>query len=84
MIDWQLFVLFVGLFVVNGTLGDSGLVERALTTLASRGVDATHPAWLFGLSVALSNTVSNVPAVMLLMPMATTPRDGTTLALSIA
>jgi Na+/H+ antiporter NhaD/arsenite permease-like protein len=82
MIDWQLLVLFVGLFVVNGTLGDSGLADRALTTLGARGVDVTHPAWLFGSSVVLSNLVSNVPAVMLLLPMATAPHDGTTLALA--
>jgi Na+/H+ antiporter NhaD/arsenite permease-like protein len=82
LVDWQLLVLFVGLFVVNGALIDSGLVARALAALAGHGVDVTRPVWLFGSSVVLSNTVSNVPAVMLLLPAAHGVRDGQILALS--
>jgi len=82
LVDWQLLVLFVGLFVVNGALADTGLVERSVAALEARGVDPAHPAWLFTLSVGLSNTVSNVPAVMLLLPVVEGPSMGALLALS--
>ncbi len=82
LVDWQLLVLFMGLFVVNGALMDSGLVARALATFAAHGVDVTRPGWLFGASVVLSNTVSNVPAVMLLLPASGGVHGGAILALS--
>jgi len=82
LVDWQLLVLFVGLFVVNGALADSGLVSRAVEGLASAGVDLGEAGLLFAASVVLSNTVSNVPAVMLLLPLAEGTRDGALLALS--
>jgi Na+/H+ antiporter NhaD/arsenite permease-like protein len=82
LVDWQLLVLFVGLFVVNGALADTGLVAQGLASLASRGVQVGHPAWLFGLGAGLSNVVSNVPAVMLLLPAAAGHREGAALALA--
>ncbi|GMV06348.1 MAG: membrane protein [Gemmatimonadota bacterium] len=82
LVDWQLLVLFAGLFVVNGALADTGLVARGVAALAAHGVDAGHPGWLFALSVGLSNTVSNVPAVMLLLPVVEGERLGALLALS--
>jgi Na+/H+ antiporter NhaD/arsenite permease-like protein len=45
------------------------------------GVDPTSPSWLFALSVVLSNLVSNVPAVMLLLPQAVHPASASVLAL---
>ena len=82
LVDWQLLVLFAGLFVVNGALADTGLVARAVAALEGAGVDPAHPAWLFGLSVGLSNVVSNVPAVMLLLPVVEGERLAALLALS--
>ncbi len=82
LVDWQLLVLFVGLFVVNGALMDSGWVARGLALLAAHGADVTRPGWLFASSALLSNVVSNVPAVMLLLSAATGPRAGAALALS--
>lgn len=66
-IDWGLLVFFAGLFVVTGALETSGVSERlfaVLRPLAERGV-----APLTGVSVVLSNLVSNVPAVMLFRPL---------------
>ncbi len=82
MVDWHLLVLFVGLFVVNFALADSGALRLASHALAGAGVDATSPAVLFPLTVALSNLVSNVPAVMLLLPQATRPVSAPVLALA--
>ena len=46
------------------------------------GIDVAQPATLFGATVALSNMVSNVPAVMLLLPVASHPLAGPILALA--
>lgn len=81
-VDWQLLVLFGGLFVVNHVLGTSGVLERIVAGIAGAGVDLGHPAWLFGTTVLLSNLVSNVPAVMLLLPVSSDPQAGPVLALA--
>jgi Na+/H+ antiporter NhaD/arsenite permease-like protein len=82
LVDWQLLVLFIGLFMVNAGLENTGAVDRALDALRSIGIDASEPTWLFGLSALLSNLVSNVPATMLLLPVATHPDAGAILALA--
>jgi len=82
LVDWHLLVLFCGLFVVQHALEGSGAVARFLDTAADAGVDLTRSAWLFGVTAVLSNLVSNVPAVMLLLPAATRPQAGAVLALS--
>jgi Na+/H+ antiporter NhaD/arsenite permease-like protein len=82
LVDWQILVLFVGLFIVNRSLETSGLLEVGMNGIAATGVDLQHPGWLFSITVLLSNLVSNVPAVMLLLPTATHPLAGSILALS--
>ncbi|NDY42388.1 anion transporter [Dissulfurirhabdus thermomarina] len=73
LVDWQLLVLFIGLFVVNHAFEQTGLPARALAGLQGLGADPSRPGWLFAVTVLLSNAVSNVPAVMLLIPAATDP-----------
>ena len=82
LVDWQLLVLFIGLFIVNDAFQRTGAMNHALDSLAAWGIDAAKPTALFGLSVFLSNVVSNVPATMMLLPSATHPLAGATLALS--
>ncbi|MFZ1537532.1 MAG: anion transporter [Chromatiaceae bacterium] len=82
LVDWELLVLFMGLFVVNHALQDSGLVAEAVRALAVGGVPLAEPGPLFAAAVLLSNLVSNVPAVMLLLPVATDPLAGPILALA--
>ena len=82
LVDWHLLVLFVGLFVVNFALADSGTLAAATQALARRGVEVARPGVLFPLTVVLSNLVSNVPAVMLLLPQANGPLAGPLLALA--
>jgi Na+/H+ antiporter NhaD/arsenite permease-like protein len=81
-VDWQLLLLFIGLFVVNHALAESGLVSGLLMASRSAGADLTHPGVLFAATAVLSNIVSNVPAVMLLLPAARDPMAGPVLALS--
>ncbi|MBI4519242.1 MAG: anion transporter [Gemmatimonadetes bacterium] len=82
LVDWHLLVLFMGLFVVNDALAASGALDAALTWLRGAGVDLAHPTWLLGVTVVLSNLVSNVPAVMLLLPTSSHPLAGPILALA--
>ena len=82
LVDWHLLVLFMGLFVVNHALADSGAVAGALAWMNQAGVALERPAWLFAATALLSNLVSNVPAVMLLLPAAGHPLSGPVLALA--
>lgn len=81
LVDWNLLVLFIGLFVVNHALAGTGLTDQALRGLAASGLPLDQPAPLFVAAFALSNVVSNVPAVMLLLPAATQSFAGPMLAL---
>ncbi|MDD2844329.1 MAG: anion transporter [Rhodoferax sp.] len=80
-IDWPLLVLFTGLFVVNHAFESTGLAAQAVVWLAAQGVQLADPGVLFVAGVGLSNLVSNVPAVMLLLPHLQGPDAGVTLAL---
>ena len=81
LVDWELIILFIGLFVVNHALQQTGIVARFVVDLAAAGVDLEHPGPLFAATLVLSNVVSNVPAVMLLLPVAAHSLAGPTLAL---
>jgi len=80
-IDWELLVLFIGLFVVNHAFETTGLAAQAVAWLGGRGVHLGDTGPLFVAGVGLSNLVSNVPAVMLLLPHLKSPEAGVTLAL---
>jgi Na+/H+ antiporter NhaD/arsenite permease-like protein len=82
LVDWELLVLFGGLFVVNGALLDSGLLADAERWLRAQGANPRDPVGLFLIAPVLSILVSNVPAVMLLLPFAEHPLAGPVLALS--
>ena len=68
VVDWGLLVLFMGLFVVNHAFQATGLASQAVAWLAAHGVVMADPGPLFVLGLALSNLVSNVPTVMLMLP----------------
>jgi Na+/H+ antiporter NhaD/arsenite permease-like protein len=59
-----------------------GLLFGLTQGLEAVGIPLSHPAWLFAITVFLSNVVSNVPAVMLLLPVASHPLAGPILALA--
>jgi Na+/H+ antiporter NhaD/arsenite permease-like protein len=67
-VDWPLLLLFIGLFVVNHAFAQTGYAAQAVAWLQVQGLALERPAVLAGVTVALSNLVSNVPAVMLLLP----------------
>lgn len=80
-IDWELLVLFIGLFVVNHAFATTGLAAQAVAWLAAQGMHLADSGPLFAATLALSNLVSNVPAVMLLIPHLSGHEAGTALAL---
>ncbi len=82
LVDWQLLVLFAGLFIVNHALQQAGHMAAGFAVMREAGLDFAQPATLFCTSVAGSNLVSNVPLTMLLLPVASHPQAGPILALS--
>lgn len=71
--DWSLLVFFSGLFIVSGSLETSG-VTRTLVNLEQIAAQAN----ILNLTVftsVLSNLISNVPAVLLLRPIASSMPD---------
>jgi Na+/H+ antiporter NhaD/arsenite permease-like protein len=66
-VNWSLLTLFAGLFVVVAAAQASGLSARAFDLLHAR--EAQSPLAFTAIAAALSNLVSNVPAVMLYVPL---------------
>jgi Na+/H+ antiporter NhaD/arsenite permease-like protein len=63
-VDWGLLVFFIGLFLIVGGAENAGIIRKFL--LAGEYVNLHQPAAFTVATAALSNVVSNVPAVMLL------------------
>jgi Na+/H+ antiporter NhaD/arsenite permease-like protein len=63
-IDWDLLMLFVGLFVVIGAVEQAGIARRIFAALQPLGLETV--VGLSATAAILANTVSNVPSVMLL------------------
>ncbi len=82
LVDWQLLLLFLGLFVVNREVEAAGLLRGLYGALEAVDINLARPAWLYAVTAALSNVVSNVPAVMLLLPGHASPQQSTLLAVS--
>jgi Na+/H+ antiporter NhaD/arsenite permease-like protein len=81
-IDWDLLVLFVGLFVVIGGVERVGLAARLFDLLAPAGLHTI--AGLSLVTAILSNVISNVPAVMLLSKLVPHLPDPSTAWLTLA
>ena len=61
-IDWGLLVMFIGLFIVIAGVEKVGLVDDLFRRAERLHLDRTAPMAIF--TAALSNVVSNVPAVL--------------------
>lgn len=83
-VDWNLLVLFIGLFIVVEGAERSGITAEAFR--AAGHFDLQRPAILATVVALLSNLFSNVPAVLLfrsLVPTLTNP-DGAWLVIAMA
>jgi hypothetical protein len=67
LVDWDLILLFIGLFVVIGNVQQHGLLAGVMSDIQAR-VPLYNPLPFSAVTLVLSNIVSNVPAVLLLMP----------------
>jgi Na+/H+ antiporter NhaD/arsenite permease-like protein len=65
-VDWPLLVMFAGLFIVVAGVEKSAL-EQTLVSVASKA-HLDNPGVFSALAAALSNLVSNVPAVLVFKP----------------
>jgi Na+/H+ antiporter NhaD/arsenite permease-like protein len=66
LIDWHLITLFCALFVIIRGLESAHIPSLCVQYLDRKGVALSDPGILTVVSTLMSNTVSNVPAVMLL------------------
>jgi Na+/H+ antiporter NhaD/arsenite permease-like protein len=67
-VDSSLLVFFIGLFLIVGAVEQAGIAQQMLAIAEHLNL---HNVWIFsGVTLALSNVVSNVPAVMLLKNLA--------------
>jgi Na+/H+ antiporter NhaD/arsenite permease-like protein len=69
LVDWHLLALFGGLFVVLGAFEKAGGLLALSRSLAEARLDLADPGLLVPLVAVVSNLVSNVPAVLLLLPL---------------
>jgi Na+/H+ antiporter NhaD/arsenite permease-like protein len=81
-VDWQLLILFIGLFVVNGALQATHLPQGWIDDLKSSGINLASPAMIYVVTAVLSDVVSNVPSIMLLLPFAQDPSLGPVMAVA--
>ncbi|HJO94762.1 MAG TPA: SLC13 family permease [Victivallales bacterium] len=83
-VDWQLLILFIGLFVVVGAFRDQGLGASSIRWLKNNGVELNNPYILALTTGILSNMINNSATVMLLVHFVdlATPLYGYVLALS--
>jgi Na+/H+ antiporter NhaD/arsenite permease-like protein len=82
-VDWPLLLLFVCLFAVTGALADTGLPWTLLSGLQSIGLLPDNLAVLTPLTLLMSNTIGNVPSVILLLQVWPSPPQGALYALAL-
>ena len=82
-IDWQLLVLFACLFVVTAAVAQSGAGDALLDWLAQRDLWPDRLAVLLPLALVLSNTIGNVPTVVLIATFWTDAAPGALIALAL-
>lgn len=83
MVDWHLLVLFAGLFVVTDALAETGLPDQAVAALAAIGLAPTSLAVIAPIALLGSNTIGNVPAVILILAVWPDLPAGTLYALAV-
>jgi Na+/H+ antiporter NhaD/arsenite permease-like protein len=69
LVDWQVLVLFMALFVVIGAFQDTGYGEYAVQSLAHIGLNLDSLPILAVVTAILSNLINNAAAVMLLVKL---------------
>jgi Na+/H+ antiporter NhaD/arsenite permease-like protein len=82
-VDWHLLLLFACLFGVTAAFAKTGLAQDGLAFLASQGLLPDRLSVLAPLTLAASNTIGNVPAVILIVKLMPGLSDGALAALAL-
>ncbi len=82
-VDWPLLLLFVCLFGITGALADTGLPWTVISGLQEVGLLPDNLAVLTPLTLLMSNTIGNVPSVILLLQVWPNPAQGALYALAL-
>jgi len=82
-VDWNLLLLFICLFVVTGAFAETEVARRSFAALAGAGLLPDRLSVLAPLALAASNTIGNVPAVVLLLQVWADPPQNALYALAL-
>ena len=82
-VDWHLILLFACLFVVNAAFARTGLPAAGLARLAELGLLPDRLAVLTPLALLASNTIGNVPAVIMLLSLWPAPPESALYGLAL-
>ncbi|WP_286191907.1 SLC13 family permease [Roseomonas genomospecies 6] len=83
MVDWHLLVLFASLFAINHALKLTGLPAEFIGGLEAAGWLPDRLAVMTPLALAASNSIGNVPAVILLLSAWPSPPEGALYGLAV-
>ena len=82
-VDVPLLILFACLFIVNDAFARTGLAEQAVRALEDNGLLPDRVSLLSPLALVLSNTIGNVPAVVMILKVWHAIPAGTLVGLAI-
>jgi Na+/H+ antiporter NhaD/arsenite permease-like protein len=82
-VDWHLLLLFVCLFGITDVFARTGVAQDALTWLAEQNLVADRLSVMAPLALATSNTIGNVPTVILLMKLLPGLQEGALMGLAM-
>jgi len=68
-VDWHLLLMFTCLFGVTEAFSKTGLAQQALAWLGQQGLYPDHLSMMTPVSVLASNTIGNVPFVVLFIKL---------------
>jgi Na+/H+ antiporter NhaD/arsenite permease-like protein len=84
LVDWQVLVMFMGLFAVTGAFQATGYGNQAVAWLARDGFDLQRPGNLILATAGLSNLINNSAAVMFLLKVVDLSKPSTGYLLALA
>ncbi|CAO3406230.1 SLC13 family permease [Azospirillum largimobile] len=83
MVDWHLLILFAALFAINHALGLTGIPAALVGDLQAAGWLPDRLAVMVPIALAGSNSIGNVPAVILLLAAWPNPPEGALYGLAL-
>ena len=82
-VDWPLLLLFACLFVVTHAFAGTGLAQEAIASLEAAGLLPDTLAVMAPLALIASNSIGNVPFVILLLAIWPAPSEGALYGLAL-